>query len=288
MITAAAFHSTTPAQFHTKTTIFEMQIVQLQRTNRKSSTLSIRPLLERKHAMKLARHDGPVAVSHRLVKADTSILDQIASLGYSTLWYILILFAFTTNAESSYASASETPASGPSIAACQKSTSNNNNCVSTASVKQVNLFMSPWTWSNDGTISAEEVVGRLKGIIASDQTLSLVESNVDRKDNENYFFRIRAARNVCTDEIEFVVNAVDHIITFRSKQVEGPDNVSDFGANRRRLDDIQKRLTIVTVLGEDMDSADAKPREGIPGQLRAFWGLQSGSGFESILLDEDE
>lgn len=154
------------------------------------------------------------------------------------------------------------------------------NCVSTASVKQVDLYISPWTWP-DG-ISADEVAGRLKGAIASDSTLTLEEQR------ENRYFRTRAVRNFCTDEIEFVINPVDRAVTFRSLQIEGPDNVSDFGANRKRLDEIRRRTAVLEVMGAEFNSADSAPREGTVDQLKAFWGLQSGGGYESVLLDNDD
>jgi hypothetical protein len=149
--------------------------------------------------------------------------------------------------------------------------------------------MLPWTWPE--SISGDEVVSRLKGVIASDQTLSI--RILEKLPNtENVFFRIRAARNVCNDEIEILVNPNDRVITFRSQQVDGPDNVSDFGANRRRLEEIRKRLKVVTILGGGGDNTDyyrnGESTEGLTGQLKAFWGFQSGGGFESILLDEDE
>ena len=175
-----------------------------------------------------------------------------------------------------------------SILSCGAATGSSSNCVSTASVKQVDLFMLPWTWPE--SISGDEVISRLKGIIASDQTLSVVDST-KVPSGDNYFFRIRAARNVCNDEIELLINPNDRVITFRSQQVDGPDSVSDFGANRRRLEDIRKRLKVVTVLGggENTDYySNGESTEGLTGQLKAFWGFQSGGGFESILLDEDE
>jgi uncharacterized protein (DUF1499 family) len=174
------------------------------------------------------------------------------------------------------------PSSDASISPCSRPTNGGGaNCVSTASVKQVDLFISPWTWAEG--ISAEEVIGRLKGAIATDGTLSLVGQNyVDGR----YICRVRAARNFCTDEIEFVVNPADRVVIFRSQQVDGPDTVSDFGANRKRLDELRRRIGVVDVMGAEFASADSGPREGTVGQLRAFWGLQSGGGYESVLLDD--
>lgn len=168
------------------------------------------------------------------------------------------------------------------IAPCKKDPSGAHaNCVSTASVKQVDLYMPPWSWQ-EGT-STEEVVGRLKGVIASDSTLSLEEQSENR-----YYFRVKVARNFCSDEIEFLVNPADRVVTFRSQQVEGPDNVSDFGANRKRLDEIRQKTKVLTRMGEEFSSADSGPREGAVGQLKAFWGLQSGGGYEAILLDDED
>lgn len=194
---------------------------------------------------------------------------------------LLVLSALPASAEDQ-ATKSIAPSS-PShrILPCNKSVSGAPaNCVSTASVKQVDLYMAPWTWP-EGT-SAEEVVGRIKGIVDTDGTLQMVEQH------DNRYFRLRAARNFNYDEIELVVNPLDRVITFRSQQVEGPESVSDFGANRKRLEDIRKRIPFLQVMGAEFDSADSGPREGVGGQLKAFWGLQSGGGFEKVLLDEDD
>lgn len=173
-----------------------------------------------------------------------------------------------------------TTSSSYSIASCVKpSTGGPANCVSTASVKQVDLYMAPWTWPEG--VAVDEVVGRLKGVIDADPALTLVEQRDSR------YFRVRAARNFNTDEIEFVVNPADRVVTFRSQQVEGPESVSDFGGNRKRLEEIRKRIPFLQVMGAEFDSADSGPREGVGGQLKAFWGLQSGGGYEKVLLDED-
>ena len=166
------------------------------------------------------------------------------------------------------------------IASCPKVTSGPANCVSTASVKQVDLYAAPWTWS-DESVSADVVFARLKGAIAADSSLEIVEK-------EDLALTVRADRKFAVDEIQFRVNPTDRVITFRSQQVDGPESVSDFGTNRKRLDDIRKRIGIVNVMGAEMASADAGPREGVSAQLKAFWGFQSGGGFESVLMDEDE
>lgn len=131
-------------------------------------------------------------------------------------------------------------------------------------------------------MSVDEVVGRLKGAIASDAALTLEQAVDDR------YFRVTATRALGrTDRLEFVVNPVDRVVTFRSEQIAGPEGVGDFGAVRRRLDLLRRRAAVLDAMGADVDSADSGPREGTVGQLRAFWGLQTGEGYESVLLDDD-
>ena len=228
--------------------------------------------------LRLSTDDDPLFLPTVLSLDSSIVMARFVRLNCITL-LVAFLFLFTgvNVAESMDLDATS------SIVPCEK-LSGTNNCVSTASVKQVDLYMLPWTWSDQ---SVDEIASRMKGVIASDPNLSLVDSNLEkRKETDGYFFRVRAARNLYTDEIEFLINPTDRVVTFRSRQVEGPENVSDFGANRQRLDSIRQRLAVVTVMGED--SADNGPREDLSGQLRAFWGFQSGGGYESILLDEDE
>lgn len=154
------------------------------------------------------------------------------------------------------------------------------NCVATASVKQVDLYAPPWTW-NDATASVDEVMARLKGAIAADPSIQVLEQG-------DTTLLARADRKIAVDELQFRLDPSDHVITFRSQQVTGPDSVSDFGANRKRLEEIRKRIGIVDIMGAEMASADSGPREGVSAQLKAFWGFQSGGGYESVLLDEDD
>lgn len=151
------------------------------------------------------------------------------------------------------------------------------NCVSTASVRQVDLYMAPWTFPE--TMSAEEAMARLKGVIQSDTKLETL-AQADR------YLKVRGTRNFCVDEIEFLINPEDRVITFVSRQVDGPD-ATDFGANRKRLDELRRKAQVFGVMGQDFATADASPKEGALGQLKAFYGLQSGKGFEDLFLDED-
>jgi uncharacterized protein (DUF1499 family) len=148
------------------------------------------------------------------------------------------------------------------------------NCVSSASVRTVDLFAPPWTFD----MTPGEAKARLKGAIQVDNTLSLI------KEEEKYL-KVQATRAFSTDELEFVINSADQVITFRSTQVDGPDNLGDFGANRKRLEEIRTRAGF-QLMGAEFESADLAPRENAVGQLRAFYGLYSGSGYEDVLLGD--
>lgn len=153
-------------------------------------------------------------------------------------------------------------------------TRNHPNCVSTASVKNVAMYAPPWTYRGD------QILARLKGSIAEDPTLTLTEST-------DHSLLVTATRQFGTDEMEFFINDADRVITFRSRQVEGPD-LSDFGAQRKRLDEIRRRVPGLEEMGAEFASADTAPREGAWGQLKAFYGIQRGTGYEDIILEEDD
>ena len=164
-----------------------------------------------------------------------------------------------------------------SIPPCVKPPSGNANCVSTASVRQVDLYEPPWTFPD--SMSSDEAMARLKGLVSSDPKLEIVAQS-DR------YLKVKATRNLGVDEIEFLINTDDKVITFISKRVDDPE-AGDFGANRKRLDELRKKSQgVFGVMGQEYASADTAPRENALGQLKAFYGLRSGSGYEDLLLDD--
>ena len=155
------------------------------------------------------------------------------------------------------------------------------NCISTASIKQVDCYAPPWTFE----VTPQEVMARLKGLVASDPTLELISESTN-------YIKIRTPRGLVTDEIEFLVNADDKVVTFKSGEVLGEDatsaTISDFGANRKRLEDLRKKSNVFGVMGDGLtaDSYAGGRGTGPLGQLKAFYGLQSGKGFEEVFEDD--
>jgi uncharacterized protein (DUF1499 family) len=152
------------------------------------------------------------------------------------------------------------------------------NCVSTANVKQVNNYAPPWTFS----VSPDEAAARIKGVIASDPTLTML------KEDQNRYFLVTATRGVGgMDQIEFWINPEDQVVTFRSFDMN--PTLSDFGANRKRIDSIRKTAGVFGIMGEGLTADSFEGRSDINGpmaQLKAFYGLQSGEGFQEVFEDE--
>jgi uncharacterized protein (DUF1499 family) len=172
----------------------------------------------------------------------------------------------------------------PSFGIEKCSTSIKSPCVSTSNVRQIDLYSPPWTYPS--SYSADEIMSRLKGAIVTDSSCEIVQQD----GNQHLVVQAKRPNDLfgTIDRVEFVVNAQDQVVTFRSSAPD--DNTStDFGLQRRRLDEIRKRAGVFGVMGELMNTADAATTgergNGPLGQLKAFYGLQSGSGFEDVLAE---
>ena len=168
-----------------------------------------------------------------------------------------------------------------SIKECS-ATENVSSCVSTASVKKIDSYSPPWTFE----CSPEEAFARLKGSIAADSSLSIVIDDEDAK-----YVKVQAQRTALgQDELEFLVRGSgDNVVTFRSVRTNDT-GVSDFGAIRNRLETLRKKAGVFDVMGGGLtaDSYDVPMKgNGVFGQLKAFYGLQSGEGFESVFEDDE-
>lgn len=161
-----------------------------------------------------------------------------------------------------------TPTPPSSLEGCGGS----NNCVATASIKQLDTYAPPWTFQ---TISADEVMARLKGVIMNE--------NYEIVEQSNDYLKVNVPRGLVQDQVEFLIRANDGVVTFRSAQL-GEANVPDFGANRSRLEFIRKQAGVFGVMGEGRtaDSFQGDRGKGPLGELKAFYGLQSGKGFEDV------
>ncbi|KAL3912961.1 MAG: hypothetical protein SGILL_006681 [Bacillariaceae sp.] len=180
--------------------------------------------------------------------------------------------------------ADDTPPSTPSYSIEKCSTANKSPCVSTSNVRQLDLYSPPWTFPS--SYGADEIMSRLKGAVVADSSCEIMQQE------GNQYLVVQAKRPAdifgTTDKLEFVVNAADQVVTFRSSAP--PESTStDFGLQRKRLDEIRKRAGIFGVMGENMNSADSvstgERGNGPLGQLKAFYGLQSGGGFEDVLAE---
>jgi len=177
------------------------------------------------------------------------------------------------------------------IHTCIKDPSNKpTNCVSSRNGKQVDLYVAPWTY--DGTILPEpsQVMDRLKDALVSvpDETFDVVEQQTGR------FLRVQTKRvtvgGSVTDELAFTIQPADTVVTLSSRQLDGDDAttvLSDFGANKSRLEKIRQAAGCFGRMGQGMQTADTAVANGNGpiGQLKAFYGLQSGAGYEDVFAE---
>jgi uncharacterized protein (DUF1499 family) len=193
-----------------------------------------------------------------------------------------IFFLSSIGANPTPAFADDAPATRNPYSIEKCSVSSKVPCVSTSNVRQLDLYVAPWTY----TVSADEIMSRLKGVI-----ISLDESNnkiVEQDTNQHLVVEVSRPNDLfgTKDTIEFVINDVDKVVTFRSI---ASNEAADFGLQRRRLDDVRKKTGVFGIMGDSMNTADSVSTQergnGPIGQLKAFYGLQSGSGYEDVLAE---
>lgn len=172
------------------------------------------------------------------------------------------------------------------------------NCVSTLNVRNLDVYSPPWTY----TVSPDEAYRRIKRVVDDDPAFRVVVDNgndgyikvsATRGTLTDQLLKIGNNRAVVTDEFEFVVNAKDSVVTYRGAEaVSSEDNaspsVSDFGIIRNRLENIRKQAGCFSVMGGGItsDSFEGDRGNGPLSQLKAFYGLQSGKGFEEVFEDD--
>jgi len=138
--------------------------------------------------------------------------------------------------------------------------------------------MPPWTFE----VSADEALARLKGAIAADPAFTVIELDEDER-----FIRVEVQRTFKgQDEMQFIVKGDDKVVIFQSFEKDG-GTISDFGANRNRVESLRKKIGVFDIMGKGMTadsygSVGADRGGGALGQLKAFYGLQSGKGFQDV------
>lgn len=129
-------------------------------------------------------------------------------------------------------------------------------------------------------MSANEAQGSLKRIFTEDPGI------YEQLYEEEGYLRVNAIRGLVSDQIEFLFDDEEKLVKIRSAETSDKPSISDFGANRRRLDEIRKKARLFNVMGGGGYDSIEKRGTGPVGQLKAFYGLQSGAGFEEVLSDQ--
>mmetsp|Transcript_374 Transcript_374/g.574 ORF Transcript_374/g.574 Transcript_374/m.574 type:complete len:269 (+) Transcript_374:219-1025(+) len=227
------------------------------------------------HQRFATKYDGEESRAHTptTTRADflSSLISSVGSIGVISVG----MPAFAD--EETDVSPPSTPPSAPTrtISECKAGSGGKpSNCISTRSIKKVDQYSPPWTFE----VSADEAMARVKGVVETDPTLEMLE-----EDKEGKYLKVKASRNLVSDELEFIFDDRDQVVKFRSSET-GEPSISDFGANRSRLEGIRKKAGVFGVMGEGLtaDSYEGSRGSGPIGQLKAFYGLQSGKGFEEV------
>jgi len=172
------------------------------------------------------------------------------------------------------------------IQGCPKPTPGQpNNCVSTANIKQLSTYEPPWTFK----VSPEVAFANLKGLVADEPLFTVVES-----DESSLYLKVEIKRSFNSiplkteDIMEFLVKRDDKVVVFKSYEKDG-GFISDFGANRNRVVNLHnKSAGVFRVMGggltaDSYNGGAGGKRNGPAAQLKAFYGLQSGNGFQEDL-----
>jgi uncharacterized protein (DUF1499 family) len=209
--------------------------------------------------------------SSRLSKIDQPITRSDVVHEHATfLMTSMMMMLLTTRSDISRAE--EDLIIPPSILPCKpRKDGTYSNCVSTSSVKQVDCYIAPWTYE----CSLNDAQSCLRKVFSQDP---LVFSNIYETTG---YIRVDAARGLVTDELEFRFQDQEKVVTIRSAEKASSSTISDFGANRRRLDNIRKDAKVFGVMGGAFDSIETRGT-GPLGQLKAFYGLQSGEGYQDL------
>lgn len=117
------------------------------------------------------------------------------------------------------------------------------NCISTSSVDSIDKYGRPWEFDN----SADEEYDKLLNILNNDPLLKVVESSKEKL----YIHAVAksAVPPTSLDDIEFLINDKDHIITYRSNtrdtiMIYLQTPVTDGGSNINRLESIKRKLGV--------------------------------------------
>ena len=130
------------------------------------------------------------------------------------------------------------------------------NCISSSSISSLEHYGRPWSFSaTDGDGEFKKITSALKAV--TEFPLKVVEVDESKR-----YVRVETKSAIPItgiDDIEFLVNSLDNIITYRSNSREvimaGPENVGDGGSNKNRLEVIRRKLG-VTEMGMNDEAED--------------------------------
>lgn len=114
------------------------------------------------------------------------------------------------------------------------------NCISTSSINSLTQYGRPWTFEGDASAEFDKVMSAAR---ASEQFLE-VAADSDR--DKGYVHLTAKAFPSGIDDLEFLINPADKLITYRTNSREvvfaGNQKVPDGGSQKNRLQALQRKL----------------------------------------------
>lgn len=224
-------------------------------------------------------------------KTRASFLSSI-STGAASILISASKPAFASDEESSSSDSEPIPTPGKSytIESCNPDTSSVN-CISTSSVKGAQTVSPPW----DFTCDPEKAWTTLLDVLKNEEKTS-TNFSVDFVDTDAKYVQATIKKNlVNTYTLEFYIRPDDKVVLYRSEDTDFVSTTtnnknkgsSDFGASKKRLEKIRKESNGVFQISEEEYflqnyAAQSGGGNGPLGQLKAFYGLNSGQGFEDV------
>lgn len=231
-----------------------------------------------------------------VVPAPTAVVTEADAVA-GTLDTVAADTTVTTTVAAAQETAAATTTTAYTITPCPTvGMSNANNCVATSSTTKVAAYSPPWTFTCEPDQAFQTLLKILK-----DNEESNLGIRVTLADPQQLVIKATAVRLAFVDEMEFVIRPEDNVVVMRSGERtkgagDGSTNPtkssnSDFGANKARLEKMRKKSGGVFGVMGDLGGGDSYGGasngggNGVLGQLKAFYGLQSGEGYQDVFDD---
>ncbi|GMH74529.1 hypothetical protein TrLO_g15858 [Triparma laevis f. longispina] len=188
----------------------------------------------------------------------------------------------------------------PTITPCPPQSKN---CLSSSNIKDITKYTPPWSYDTSTDVAFERLLRSIEGDGNLRVTTSFLPTtttpppppppsssdtlNLPTPPPSSPYITVSASRAFKDqDTLTFLFKPLDNLILLTTRENNDDAIVPDFGAQRSRLYNLRTESGFKE-MGGDRGSADVTgKKESLGTQLKSFYGLQSGKGWEDLLVDE--